>query len=105
MGPEGMIVEDLAKVLAVNPSEVVKKLFLKGVLAHVNQQLDVETVRIAAAAFGAEAIEADIEVCLCPTCLWCMLLLHFVPYVLWICIDVDRWIVAEVRGIAGSDLI
>jgi translation initiation factor IF-2 len=65
VGPDGMGIDELAKVLAVNPSEVVKKLFVKGVYACVNQQLDMETVQIAAAAFGAEAIEADVEVRCC----------------------------------------
>ena len=54
-----MLCSTLARLLAVDASEVVRKLFIKGVMAQVNQQLDVETVRIAAAAFGSEAIEVD----------------------------------------------
>lgn len=56
--PEGLNVGELADLLAVNAAEVVKALFMKGVMAQVNQQLDIETVRLAAAAFGAEAVEA-----------------------------------------------
>lgn len=54
-----MLCGDLARLLAVDESEVVRKLFKKGVMAQANKQLDVETVRIAAAAFGSEAIEVD----------------------------------------------
>jgi translation initiation factor IF-2 len=59
---EGLSVAELAELLAVNAAEVVKALFMKGVMAQVNQRLDLDTVRLAAAAFGAEAIEADAEV-------------------------------------------
>jgi hypothetical protein len=55
---EGLSVGELADLLAVNTAEVVKALFMKGVMAQVNQQLDLDTVRLAAAAFGAEAVEA-----------------------------------------------
>ena len=56
--PEGLNVGQVAELLALNTAEVVKALFLKGVMAQVNQQLDIDTVRLAAAAFGAEAVEA-----------------------------------------------
>lgn len=57
--PVGLAVGELAERLAVNSAEVVKVLFTKGVMVQINQQLDVDTVRLAAAAFGAEAIVMD----------------------------------------------
>lgn len=60
--PEGLNVGELADLLAVNAAEVVKALFMKGVMAQVNQQLDLDTVRLAAAAFGADAVEAGAAV-------------------------------------------
>lgn len=62
MPPEGLTVGEVAELLAVNPGEVVKALFMRGVMAQVNQTLDVEAVRLAAASFGVEAIAADAEV-------------------------------------------
>lgn len=59
--PTGLAVGELADRLAVNSAEVVKVLFTKGVMVQINQQLDVDTVRLAAAAFGAEAIVMDDE--------------------------------------------
>lgn len=55
----GMPCATLADVLATTASEVVKTLFMKGIAVKVNQNLDVETVRLVAAAFGAEAVEED----------------------------------------------
>lgn len=57
----GLSVDVLADRLAVNKAEIVKVLFTKGVMVQVNQQLDVDTVRLAAAALGAEAIVMDEE--------------------------------------------
>ena len=41
--PEGLNVGQVAELLALNTAEVVKALFLKGVMAQVNQQLDIDT--------------------------------------------------------------
>eukprot|EP00892_Ulva_mutabilis_P000960 jgi/Ulvmu1/10865/UM007_0039.1 len=55
----GLSVDTLAERLAVNKAEIVKILFMKGVMVQVNQMLDTDTVRLAAAALGAEAIIMD----------------------------------------------
>lgn len=39
VGPEGMPVQEVAQRLAVSPGEVVKRLFMKGIMAQVNQVL------------------------------------------------------------------
>jgi translation initiation factor IF-2 len=57
--PSGMTCAALADLLATTGAEVVKTLFMKGIAVKVNQNLDVETVRLVAAAFGAEAVEED----------------------------------------------
>lgn len=59
VGLEGMSVQDLAEKLAVAPTEVVKALFMKGIMAQVNQVLDFETVVIAAEDFEVEILEKD----------------------------------------------
>ncbi|GBG84871.1 hypothetical protein CBR_g39246 [Chara braunii] len=59
VGKEGMAVADLAHHLAVNDSEVVKTLFLKGVMSMVNQVLDEETVKMVCQEYGVEIITAD----------------------------------------------
>ena len=56
---EGMMCSEVAEHLAVSPSEVIQALFMKGIVVQVNQYMDVETVRLAAAAFGSEAVEQD----------------------------------------------
>ena len=45
VGPEGMTVQDLAEMLALAPTEVVKFLFMKGVMVQMNSTLDPETVK------------------------------------------------------------
>lgn len=57
VGLEGMSVQDLAEKLAVGPTEVVRALFMKGIMAQVNQVLDFETVQIAAEEFEVEILE------------------------------------------------
>lgn len=58
VGLVGMAVGDLADRLAVNPSEVVKALFLKGVMVQVNQVLDQEAVKLVCEIFEVEVIDA-----------------------------------------------
>lgn len=59
VGLEGMSVQDLADKLAVSPTEVVKALFMKGIMAQVNQVLDFETVQLAAEEFEVEILEKE----------------------------------------------
>ena len=57
VGSEGMSVQDLADKIAVPAPEIVKALFMKGIMAQVNQVLDFETVQIAAEDFEVEILE------------------------------------------------
>ena len=59
VGLEGMSVQDLAEKLAVGPTEIVRALFMKGIMAQVNQVLDFETVQIAAGEFEVEVLEKE----------------------------------------------
>lgn len=45
MGAEGLTVQDLAAMLAVQPTEIVKFLFMKGIMVQMNSTLDPETVK------------------------------------------------------------
>eukprot|EP00850_Spirogloea_muscicola_P004174 SM000017S02914 [mRNA] locus=s17:1098991:1103137:+ [translate_table: standard] len=53
-----MSVADLAAELAVNDSEVVRTLFMKGIATTVNQTLDEDTVKLVCKEYGVEVIEA-----------------------------------------------
>ncbi|WP_295732021.1 translation initiation factor IF-2 [uncultured Limosilactobacillus sp.] len=54
---EGMNAQDLAKVLHRSAAEIVKKLFMLGVMVNQNQSLDKDTIEILAADYGIEAKE------------------------------------------------
>ena len=56
-----MTVGESAKLLHKDASEVIKKLFTMGVMATINQELDLETVLLLAAEFGVE-VEVKITV-------------------------------------------
>jgi translation initiation factor IF-2 len=56
-----MTVGDSAKLLHKDASEVIKKLITMGVMATINQELDIETVLLLAAEFGVE-VEVKIPV-------------------------------------------
>lgn len=64
---EGMTVAEIAKRIKREPAEIVKKLFLMGVMATQNQSLDSDTIELLMADYGIEAHkkvevdEADIE--------------------------------------------
>lgn len=63
----GMTVADIAKRIKREPAEIVKKLFMMGVMATQNQSLDGETIELLMVDYGIEAKEkvqvdeADIE--------------------------------------------
>ncbi len=61
---EGMTVADIAKKIKREPAEIIKKLFLIGVAATLNQSLSKEAIELLAADYGIEAeekIEKDIS--------------------------------------------
>lgn len=60
---EGMTVFELAKKLHREPAEIVKKLFMMGVVANQNQSLDGDAIELILADYGVEAekkVEVDI---------------------------------------------
>lgn len=61
---EGMTVRDLAKKIYREPAEIVKKLFMMGVVANQNQSLDGDSIELILAEYGVEAeekVEVDIS--------------------------------------------
>lgn len=64
---EGMTVAEIAKRIKREPAEIVKKLFMMGVMATQNQSLDGDTIELLMVDYGIEAIKkeevdnADIE--------------------------------------------
>lgn len=60
----GMNAQDLGKILHREPAEIVKKLFMLGVMTNQNQSLDKDTIEILAAEYGIEAqekVEVDVS--------------------------------------------
>ncbi len=51
---ETVVVQDFAKLLGVEPTDVIKKLIGLGVMAALNQEIDAETAQILAAEYGVE---------------------------------------------------
>nr|WP_283593396.1 translation initiation factor IF-2 [Limosilactobacillus galli] len=61
---EGMNAQDLAKLLHRSPAEIIKKLFMLGVMINQNQSLDKDTIELLAADYGIEAkekVEVDVS--------------------------------------------
>ncbi|MGL4535955.1 MAG: translation initiation factor IF-2 [Weissella cibaria] len=59
----GMNVQDIAKMIHRDATEIIKKLFMLGVMVNQNQSLDADTIEILAADYGIEAeqkVEVDI---------------------------------------------
>uniref|UniRef100_UPI00403F3707 translation initiation factor IF-2 n=1 Tax=Lentilactobacillus hilgardii TaxID=1588 RepID=UPI00403F3707 len=54
---DGMNAQDLGKIMHREPAEIVKKLFMLGVMVNQNQSLDKDTIEILAADYGIEAKE------------------------------------------------
>ncbi|GEO71038.1 hypothetical protein LZY01_02060 [Levilactobacillus zymae] len=54
---DGMNAQDLAKLLHRSSAEIVKKLFMLGVMVNQNQSLDKDTIEILASDYGIEAKE------------------------------------------------
>lgn len=58
---ESLTVAELAKKLHREPSELIKKLFLLGVMATINQDLDKDAIELIASEYGVE-VEEEIKV-------------------------------------------
>ena len=61
---EGMNAQDLGKILHCSPAEIIKKLFMLGVMINQNQSLDKDTIELLATDYGIEAkekVEEDIS--------------------------------------------
>ncbi|WEV53986.1 translation initiation factor IF-2 [Leuconostocaceae bacterium ESL0723] len=58
---EGMNVQDLSKLLHRDTAEIIKKLFLLGIVTNQNQSLDADTIEILAADYGIEAEKKEEE--------------------------------------------
>ncbi|PTF51991.1 translation initiation factor IF-2 [Staphylococcus chromogenes] len=54
---EGITVSELAEKLGVDSSEIIKKLFLLGIMANINQSLDIEALELVASDYGVELEE------------------------------------------------
>ncbi|MCZ3667114.1 translation initiation factor IF-2 [Limosilactobacillus vaginalis] len=54
---EGMNAQDLGKILHRSPAEIIKKLFMLGVMINQNQSLDKDTIELLATDYGIEAKE------------------------------------------------
>ncbi|WP_282709056.1 translation initiation factor IF-2 [Ligilactobacillus sp. Marseille-Q7487] len=60
----GMNVADIAKKIHREPAEIIKKLFMMGVMVNQNQSLDKDTIEILAADYGIQAqekVEVDVS--------------------------------------------
>lgn len=58
---ESLTVAELAKKLHREPSEIIKKLFLLGVMATINQSLDKDAIELIAGEYGVE-VEEEIKI-------------------------------------------
>ncbi|KRM55708.1 translation initiation factor IF-2 [Lacticaseibacillus sharpeae] len=58
---EGMNVQDLSKLLHREPAEIIKKLFMLGIMVNQNQSLDGDTIELIATDYGIEAEKKVVE--------------------------------------------
>jgi translation initiation factor IF-2 len=58
---ESLTVSELAKKLHKEPSEIIKKLFMLGIMATINQELDKDSIELIAGEYGVE-VEEEIKV-------------------------------------------
>ena len=65
---ESIAVKDLASKMSCTAAEVIKKLFLMGVMATINQEIDFDTAALVAAEFGVscEELPPDVDPTLIP---------------------------------------
>ncbi|MGV3243819.1 translation initiation factor IF-2 [Staphylococcus sp. 11261D007BR] len=57
MYTEGITVGEVAEKLNVDSSEIIKKLFMLGIMANINQSLDIEALELIASDYGVELEE------------------------------------------------
>jgi translation initiation factor IF-2 len=57
----GMNVQDLSKALHREPAEIIKKLFMLGIMVNQNQSLDKDTIELIATDYGINAEEKVVE--------------------------------------------
>ncbi len=58
---DNLTVQELADMLSVESSEIIKSLFFKGIIATVTQTLDMPTIETVAEEFGVPVIQDDVE--------------------------------------------
>ncbi|WP_320663790.1 translation initiation factor IF-2 [Prochlorococcus sp. MIT 1223] len=58
---ENLTVQELADMLSVESSEIIKSLFFKGITATVTQSLDLSTIETVAEEFGVPVLQDDVE--------------------------------------------
>ena len=58
---DNLTVQELADMLSVESSEIIKSLFFKGIIATVTQSLDMSTVETVAEEFGVPVLQDDVE--------------------------------------------
>ncbi len=58
---DNLTVQELADMLSVESSEIIKSLFFKGIIATVTQSLDLSTIETVAEEFGVPVLQDDIE--------------------------------------------
>ncbi|GAQ80685.1 Translation initiation factor 2 [Klebsormidium nitens] len=61
VGEEGLPVSELAELLVVNEAEVVSALFMKGIMATVNETLSRDAVKLVCEQFEVEVLEVEDE--------------------------------------------
>ncbi len=58
---DNLSVQELADMLSVESSEIIKSLFFKGIIATVTQSLDLATIETVAEEFGVPVLQDDVE--------------------------------------------
>ena len=58
---DNLTVQELADMLSVESSEIIKSLFFKGIIATVTQSLDMDTIETVAEEFGVPVLQDDVE--------------------------------------------
>ena len=58
---DNLTVQELADMLSVESSEIIKSLFFKGIIATVTQTLDMPTIEAVADEFGVPVLQDDVE--------------------------------------------
>lgn len=59
VGDEGMSLMELADIIQVDPSEIVRNLFMKGIMLSMNQALDKNTVKLVASEYDLLVVDKD----------------------------------------------